>query len=107
LYHFSVSTDKRPSAQKYSGTYNIAEANRATHSQMYSPARRWLGNSGLIQHQYYTENVSSEKKVRKKGGQSHRCRYLIVIVSANADVNPDRNEDASEADRDKSKASWL
>jgi len=64
LYHFSVSTDRRPSAQKYSGTYNTAEANRATHSQMYSPARRSLENCGLIQHQYYTENVSSKKVVR-------------------------------------------
>src|SRR5258707_3100546 len=61
LYHFSVSTDRRPSAQKYSGTYNTTGENRATHSQTYSPARRSLENWGLIQHQYYTENVSSKK----------------------------------------------
>ncbi len=35
LYHLFSSTDKQPSVQKYSGTYSIAEANNANHSQMY------------------------------------------------------------------------
>jgi hypothetical protein len=43
--------------------YRITEANKAAHSQMYSPARRSPGNWGLIQHQYYSGGVSGEINV--------------------------------------------
>ena len=65
LYHFSSSTSKRPSAQKYNGMYSSTEANNANHSQIYSPARRSPGNEGLSQHQYYLD-VPGENRVRKR-----------------------------------------
>jgi hypothetical protein len=61
LYQQLESTSRRPSAQKYSGIYNITEANNVIHSQMYSPPRRSPGKWGLSQHQYFVSCVSGEK----------------------------------------------
>ena len=35
---------------------------------------------------------------------THRCRRIIILVNASADRNPERNENASEADQANSNA---
>ena len=43
----------------------------------------------------------------ERRGLSHRCRHFIILVNANADANPERNENASDTDHETSKAECV